>query len=294
MITDFDGNAQQVIGSGDQGFSDGTYQTAAFCEPQGMALTSDKLYVADTKNHAIRRVDLTTQEVTTLAGVGEQSETFHNGGPGRSVALNSPWDVELSGNRLFIAMAGFHQIWTLDLESGEVRPYAGNGRERIEDGPLAEAELAQPSGIVADDNVSYFTDSETSAIRSADLTSAGVVTSIVGQDLFTFGDVDGSADEVRLQYPLGIDLHDGILPISDTYNNKIKRIYPHTREAASLLGSGRPCSVDGVGSEAEFREPGGISVVARHIYVADTNNHAIRVAALDTLEVSTLEIKGLK
>lgn len=119
-------------------------------------------------------------------------------------------------------MAGFHQIWALDLESEEVRPYAGNGRERIEDGPLVESELAQPSGIVADDNVSYFTDSETSAIRSADLTSAGVVTSIVGQDLFTFGDVDGSADEVRLQYPLGIDLHNGILYITDTHNKKVK------------------------------------------------------------------------
>ena len=141
-------------------------------------------------------------------------------------------------------MAGFHKIWALDLESEEVRPYAGNGRERIEDGPLAEAELAQRSGIVADDNVSYFTDSEPSAILSADLTSAGVVTSIVGQDLFTFGDVDGSADEVRLQYPLGIDLHNGILYITDTYNNKIKRIYPHTREAVSLLGSGRPGSTD--------------------------------------------------
>ena len=162
-------------------------------------------------------------------------------------------------------MAGFHQIWALDLESEEVRPYAGNGRERIEDGPLAEVELAQPSGIVAVDNVSYFTDSETSANLSADFTNAGVVTSIVGQDLFTFGDVDGSADEVRLQYPLGIDLHNGILYITDTYNNKIKRIYPHTREAASLLGSGRPCSVDGVGSEAEFREPGGIGGCRTHL-----------------------------
>ena len=89
-------------------------------------------------------------------------------------------------------------------------------------------------------------------------------------------------------------MHNGILYITDTHNNKIKGIYPHTRQAVSLLGTGRPGSADGVGSEAEFREPGGISVVAGHIYVADTNNYAIRVAALDTLEVSTLEIKGLK
>ena len=154
--------------------------------------------------------------------------------------------------------------------------------------------MAQPSGIVADDNVSHFTDNDSSAREVGGPNRAGVVTSIVGQDLFTFGDVDGSADEVRLQYPLGIDLHNGILYITDTHNNEIKRIYPHTREAVSLLGSGRPGSVDGVGPEAEFREPGGISVGAGHIYVADTNNYAIRIAALDTLEVSALEIKGLK
>ncbi len=162
-------------------------------------------------------------------------------------------------------MAGCHQIWALDLESEEVGPYTGNGVERIEDGPLDEAELALPNGIVAEDNVSYFTDSETSAIMSGDVTSSGVVTSIVDRDLFTFGDLEGSADEVRLQYPLGIDLHNGILYITDTHNNKIKRIYPHTREAVSLLGLGRSGSADRVGFESEFREPGGIGGYRTHL-----------------------------
>ena len=294
VVTDLDGNALHVIGSGDQGFKDGPFQTAAFYDPQGMALSGDTLYVADTKNHAIRKIDLAAQEVTTLAGTGEQAKTFHQGGNGRFVALNSPWDVEISGDVLYIAMAGFHQLWSLDLRFNEARPYAGSGRERIVDGPLAEAQLAQPSGIVADDTKLYFTDSETSAIRSADLKSTGAVTSIVGQDLFTFGDVDGIGDQVRLQHPLGIDLDDGVLYITDTYNNKIKRIYPTTRGASSLLGTGKPGHTDGQADVAEFHEPGGISVAGGAIYIADTNNHAIRVAPLDTLEVSTLEIRGLE
>ena len=99
---------------------------------------------------------------------------------------------------------------------------------------------------------------------------------------------------MRLQHPLGIDLDDGVLYITDSYNNKIKRIYPTTRGASSLLGAGKPGHTDGPAEVAEFHEPGGISVAAGTIYVADTNNHAIRVAPLDTLEVSTLQIRGLE
>ena len=224
VVTDLDGNAWDIIGSGEQGFDDGAYQTATFYDPQGLVLAGDDLYVADTKNHAIRKIDLAKQKVTTVAGTGEQSKVFHEGGDGRLAALNSPWDIELSGGTLYIAMAGFHQLWSLNLDSGQIRPHAGSGRERIVDGPLAEAHLAQPSGIAADDAVLYFADSETSAIRSADMEPSGAVKSIVGQDLFTFGDVDGTGDEVRLQHPLGIDMHEGVLYVADTYNNKIKSL----------------------------------------------------------------------
>jgi DNA-binding beta-propeller fold protein YncE len=293
VVTDLNGKALDIIGSGQQGYIDGSFQTSAFYDPQGMALAGDQLYVADTKNHAIRKVDLVTQEVTTIAGTGEQAKVFHEGGPGTLAAINSPWDIEIIGDKIYIAMAGFHQLWVLDLKLNEIRPFAGSGRERIEDGPLLNAALAQPSGIVANGMKLYFTDSETSAVRSAELNSGGSVVSIVGQDLFTFGDRDGTGDEVRLQHPLGIDLDAGSLYITDTYNNKIKRINPDTRRATSLLGSGKPGHVDGPADTAEFHEPGGISVDSGNIYIADTNNHVIRVAALDTLEVSTLQITGL-
>ena len=155
------------------------------------------------------------------------------------------------------------------------------------------AQLAQPSGIAAWDGKLYFTDSETSAVRGADVTEEGRVTTIVGQALFTFGDVDGRGDDVRLQHPLGIDVHDGVLLIADTYNNKVKRIDPATREATSFLGSSQAGHEDGVGLAVEFHEPGGLSVAGGWLYVADTNNHAIRVADLETREVTTLTMKGL-
>lgn len=293
VVADLRGKLKDVIGSGERGLRDGNFEQAEFYDPQGMALRDDTLYVADTKNHALREIDLANQNVKTIAGNGEQARMFHRGGNARFVQLNSPWDVVVEGQNLYIAMAGFHQIWRYDLLTMEANPYAGNGRERITDGALSNAELAQPSGIVSDGEQLYFTDSETSAVRSADINGKGLVETIVGLHLFEFGDVDGVGDEVRLQHPIGIELHDGVLYVADTYNNKIKRIYPTTRGASSFLGIGTPGHEDGAGVFAQFHEPAGLSVAHGKLYIADTNNHAIRVADLETQEVSTLEIEGL-
>ena len=290
VVASTTGSIESVIGSGDKGLRDGGYAQAQFNDPQGMALDGDILYVADTKNHAIRRVDLAEKTVTTLSGNGEQSLRFHQGGPGRDVQLNSPWDVTVHDGVLYIAMAGFHQLWKLDLRMGEVRPHAGSGREHIQDGPLAEAMLAQPSGITTDGSKLYFTDSETSSIRMADLHAHGQVASLVGLDLFTFGDVDGIGDDVRLQHPIGICLSEGELITTDTYNNKIKRLSPVSRKVTTLFGNGVPGHQDGAAQSAQFDEPGGVAVLNGKLYIADTNNHAIRVADLGSLEVSTLEI----
>ncbi len=293
IVSTLDGEVRQVVGCGEAGLADGDFGTASFDHPQGMALDGDVLYVADTENHAIRRVDLAGGKVATVAGTGRQARGFGKGGEALSTDLSSPWDLALHGGTLYIAMAGIHQLWALDPEAGQVRPYAGNGREAPVDGPLLSASLDQPSGITTDGNVLYFADSEASAIRTADLSESGRVGTIVGQDLFVFGDVDGTGDAVRLQHPIGIHYHDGVLYIADTYNNKVKRVFPQTRSVLTMLGTGEPGYLDGEASEALFHEPGDVSVAAGKLYVADTNNHAIRVADLETGEVSTLEIRGL-
>ena len=291
--TDLDGNVRQRFGSGERGLKDGSAEEAWFYDPQGCELDWPHLYVADTKNHSIRQIDLESLEVRTLAGTGLQSRGFHAGGNGRFVALKSPWDVTKVGNYLYIAMAGFHQLWKLDLNTRETSVHAGNGRERIIDGPLAEAELAQPSGITTDGQTLYFADSETSSIRSAAIDPMGSVNSIVGLDLFTFGDVDGAGKDVRLQHPIGVDLDEGALWIVDTYNNKIKRLDPVSGVCQSVFGSGSVGHDDGPGSDATFFEPAGVSVHDGKMYIADTNNHAIRVVDMDSNQVSTLEITGL-
>ena len=293
VITSLTGVVKEVVGSGEEGFADGSFAAAAFNHPQGMALVEDTLYVADAESHAIRKVDLAGRTVETIAGTGQQGFTREGSGPGRTIELSSPWDLAFHEGTLYVAMAGIHQLWSFNLSEGMVGPYAGSGRESITDGPLATATLAQPSGITTDGQKLYFADSETSSIRGADLDPSGKVRTIVGLDLFVFGDADGTDHNVRLQHPIGITHFDGTLYVADTYNHKIKKVLPVTRAAFNLLGTGASGHLDGPGTQAQFSEPSGLSITGGKIYIADTNNHAIRVAELDGSEVTTLELSGL-
>lgn len=292
-----DGQVLNVIGSGEPAFKDGSYTEAAFFHPQGMTLdrANDLLYVADTDNHSIRKVDLGKAQVSTIAGTGQQGHTYPPvGGSALDVPLRSPWDVEFDEDRLFIAMAGSHQIWTLDFDARTVMPLVGNAREGTADGPLDQAELAQPSGLALDARGRlYFADSEASSIRWAETDPPGNVGTLVGsgESLFEFGDVDGVGNQARLQHPLGVTVVDELVYIVDTYNHKIKLIDPSRSEITTFLGD-TPGWRDG--TEPLFYEPGGLDFAGGRLYVADTNNHAIRVIDLETRDVSTLVLKGIE
>jgi sugar lactone lactonase YvrE/thiol-disulfide isomerase/thioredoxin len=290
-----DSTVQEVIGSGQSGMQDGDFGRATFRNPQGMAFdpTTQTLYIADTDNHAIRKADLRNRRVETIAGTGEQSRVYPpQAGVGKQTALNSPWDLVLVGDTLFIAMAGSHQLWRMNLDTGRVEPHAGTGREALIDAPNATAALAQPSGITTDGKRLYFADSEVSSIRAADIDSNGRVETLVGGDLFDFGDRDGVGRTARLQHPLGVVYHEGMLYVADTYNNKIKRLDPRTRRIETFLGTGEEGARDG--ENPTFDEPGGLTVANGKLYIADTNNHLIRVADLKTRRVETLVIRGLE
>ena len=297
VVADLDTyQVQQVIGGLESGFADGDLAAARFYHPQGMALSADGrvLYVADTENHAIRAVDLVEGTVETVAGTGQQTRSYPGGGgPGTAVALNSPWDLERLGGDLYVAMAGSHQLWRMDLSSGIIAPWAGSGREGISGGPLATATLAQPSGLATDGEWIYFADSESSAVRAASLEAGGKVRRIVGTGLFDSGDVDGAGDQVRLQHPLGVAYNpvDGLLYVADTYNGKIKTLDPETRRAQMLPGGEEHGWRDG--REPLFYEPGGLDLAEGKLFVADTNNHAVRMVDLATLETSTVVLQDV-
>lgn len=284
-----------VIGSGARGFADGPVAEATFDKPQGMALDAAKnrLYVADVNNHAVREVDLSGRTVRTIAGIGEQARGYMQPGPAEVTRLSSPWDVALGEDgTLFIAMAGPHQLWAMSLADGTIYTYAGSGREGLLDGTVLDAQLAQPSGLYYEDGRLYFADSESSSIRVVDVRTNQVHT-LAGptvNDLFTFGDVDGAVGVSRLQHALGVTGgEDGKLYVADTYNSKIKVLDPEAKEITTLFGLGGLGGFrDGSAEVAEFDEPGGIDYADGKLYVADTNNHAVRVIDLETNEVSTI------
>ena len=291
VIADLAGQVQAVAGTGAEGAMDGPFDAATFHHPQGMALDGDALYVADTENHLIRRLDLRAGTVETVAGTGRQARRLNEGG--RAVGLNSPWDLARVGRELYVAMAGSHQVWVMSLETAELRPFAGTGREALMDGPREMGALAQPSGLATDGRVLYVADSEISAIRQIELGPRGALRTLVGLDLFEFGDEDGTGPQVRLQHPLGVALAEGRLYVADTYNHKIKTLDPERLSCATFVGTARPGFEDGGPDEASFWEPGGLSAAGGRLYVADTNNHAIRAVDLKTREVSTLRLFGL-
>ncbi len=291
------GDVLAVYGSGKAGYREGAATEAAFSSPQGMALSPDGriLYVADTNNHAVRSIDLATGNVGTALGTGRIGWP-PVGGRATEVAISSPWALEQKDGKLFIAMAGHHQIWEMDLAADIARPLVGNSRESTFNGPLAQAELAQPSGLAFDaDGLLYFADSESSAIRSAQVDrSDGVTDVVVGSDanLFDFGDVDGIGTAARLQHPLGLAFAaDGFMYVADTYNSKLKRIDLGRREITTFLG-GEQGWQDG--DDARFYEPGGLAAAGSLLYVADTNNHVVRVVDLTAATTTTLVLKGIE
>jgi thiol-disulfide isomerase/thioredoxin len=294
IITTLDGMVQEVIGDGSISAKDGSFAEAEFNHPQGMALDGETLYICDTENHLIRKADLKSRTVETLVGTGEQARRFNVAGVGRDVALNSPWDALVHDGMLYIAMAGPHQLWVVNLKTGEARAYAGSGRENHVDGRLRDAALAQPSGITTDGKSLFFADSEISSIRAAPLPPGDQVSTIVGLGLFDFGDVDGRGDDVRLQHPLGVVYAKGKLYVADTYNHKVKEIEIAKRESRTYAGTRQRGVRDGDRRQAQFNEPGGISATSKSLFVADTNNHVIRRIDFDTGKVSTVELKGLE
>ncbi len=295
VVAGLDGAVRLISGSGDAGLTDGPADTARFYQPQGLAVEGGRLFVADAENHTIRAVDLPRGDVTTIAGTGEQVMGRRTGGPARQTVLSSPWDLVVTHGTLYVAMAGTHQIWAMPLGGGEIHQHTGNGREALVDGPRREASMNQPSGLTTDGERLYVADSEASAIRVVDPGPEGEIRTIIGEGLFEFGDQDGTGPRnVRLQHPLGVAWHQGVVYVADTYNHKIKRLDPRTAECRTLLGSGKAGRADGAAGTARFSEPSGVAVAAGRLYVADTNNHAIRVADLGTGSVMTLELRGLE
>ncbi|HWK44240.1 MAG TPA: thioredoxin-like domain-containing protein [Stellaceae bacterium] len=270
-----DGGERHRYGSGEAGLVDGTEATARFNHPQGVAASAEAIFVADTDNHAIRRIDRASGAITTLAGTGKRGKVLTEPADALGTALASPWDLEVAGTTLYFANAGTHQLGALDLGSGQVRRFVGSGEEALTPGDAATAAMAQPSGLAlsADRRTLYVADSESSAIRAVSLGDTTEIGNLVGAGLFDFGWVNGALKTARLQHPLGVAEVEGVLLVADTYNNAIRAIDLGRGQVADFDGGAFTCT-DPICVPA--REPAGIVADGPdRILLVDTGNHRI-------------------
>lgn len=309
IVATEDGKVSDIIGNGESPLalesfdpspcvlnpigSDWGFDAPLFDNPQGMALDGEVLYVADAGTHTIQRVDMASRTVSVIAGTGEQSLIRHAGGEAMAFPLNSPYDLEYADGILYIAMAGAHQLWQMDVGARMIEPFAGTGAENIVDGERLEALLAQPYGLALDGNNLFFADSETSAIRVAKIGAKGRVVTLTGTGLFAFGDHDGIGKDAVLQHPQDVTCAPGAVYIADSYNHKIKRMDLSTLRITTVAGDGTQGITDGNALNASFDEPAGISYRDGVVYVADTNNHQIRRLDIDSGTVDTIELVGV-
>lgn len=224
----------------------GTGVRGPLSEPQGLvALPADvaaevgyDVVVADSVNHALQGLSLSSGSLVRIAGTGTQLRSRVAVGSA-SEELSTPWDVAWWEDRVVVAMAGSHQLWAFDPRTGVSSVLAGTTNEGLRDGPPADAFFAQPSGLATGpDGTLWVADPETSALRSVVAAPAvgSAVSTAVGLGLFDFGFRDGPApDEALLQHPLGVGvLPDGSVAIADTYNGAIRRYDPETRTVTTL------------------------------------------------------------
>ncbi|KAK7485866.1 hypothetical protein BaRGS_00022861 [Batillaria attramentaria] len=311
------GVVQAVIGGKEKGFHDGSFEEARFSSPQSIASLGNVLFVADTENHVLRKVDLSTGFVTTLAGTGQQGDDKQGGELGIQQPLSTPWDVVVGtspgGEKdtvVYIAMAGTHQIWAYCLkdvtfwknkkyQAGTCVAVVGSGNEENRNNSYPDkASFAQPSGLAVGQDGIFVADSESSTVRMISMKD-GSVKGLIGGDrdprnLFAYGDKEGVGYDVRLQHPLAVSLMttDGPLLVADSYNHKIKSVDIRKKECVTVIGTSTPGNTAGDLSTAQLNEPGGLCVEegAQLVYIADTNNHSIKVLDWKSKTVTELPV----
>lgn len=257
------GRVLRQFGSGTPGNWDGQMGACGFQSPQGLAIDRNRLYVADTGNHCVRRIHLDTGEVDTILGVGRPVfSTVEDQGSGLRVAINSPRGVAADGDVVYVAAAGQHQILRLSLREQRVETLAGDGRNDVRDGIGGQSSLAQPSALALMPGQLLIADTGANAIRRlrfADL----ALTTLAGASPWEPGNNDGVGEDVRFAYPSSLTVAGDRVFIADTCNDRVRVLDPYSGSVTTLAVN------------APLHEPQGISFAAGALWVADRNEHAV-------------------
>ncbi|UQI44822.1 NHL repeat-containing protein [Streptomyces sp. HU2014] len=289
-----------VAGNGDADYTgDGkSATTTALHRPSAVAAdASGNLYIADSKNHRVRRVDAGTGIVTTVAGTGEDGFAGDYG-PAAKALLNRPDGVAVdSAGHLYIADTDNHRIRKVDAHSRTITTVAGIGKAYFsgDEGPATEAYLNNPRGVAVDSlgNL-YIADSNNERVRRVDART-GIITTVAGTYGYGTPGDGGSAVDAHLYGPYGVAVDfAGNLYIADTYHHLVRKVDARTRIITTVAGNGEPgFTGDGPAVKNSLYHPRGVAVdAAGNLYIADTDDHRIRRVDAATRIMTTVAGNG--
>ncbi len=281
-----DGRLTTVAGGAGNGFAgDGGAATSARLNcPTGIAVDAQgNLYIADSENHRIRRVAAADGIITTIAGSGIAGAFGGDGGPAISARLNTPVQVAVRGNDLFIADSLNSRIRRVNLSDGMITTVAGVGTEGStgDGGAATAAQLFRPKGVAVDAQGNLFiADTRNNRIRRVDVAS-NLISTVAGSGVRGFAGDGGSATAARIGEPEGVwvDAQNNIF-IADTFNDRIRLVNAANATISTFAGNGAT-GFGGDGSAASaarfFCPTGVITDAAGRVFIADRDNHRVRL-----------------
>ena len=279
------GKIETIVGNGKAGFSGdgGPARSASLNEPYGVVYDAGgNLYIADRLNRRVRKVD-SAGTISTFAGDGGKA-FGGDGGPSPKASLVEPngLAIDPQGKRLYIADVSDHRVRSIDLKTGMISTFAGNGKgSRSGEGvPALEASIQGARAVkVGSDGTVYVVERQGTRVRAYDLKS-GTVSTVAGSGAKGFSMEPTDALKAEFNGPKELAIaRDGGLLIVDTENHAIRRVDLKGKKVSTIAGNGR------IGSEGDGGPPTKASLARPHgvvvgpdgtIYIGDTENHRIR------------------
>lgn len=283
-----------LVGSGTPGFDERSINN-----PYGLVLGPDgALYFCDIDNHVIRRFDLTTRKLTTIAGTGKRGSSGDNG-PALQADLDEPYELRFdrSGNLFFVDMPN-HVVRRVDRKSGRITTVAGTGQPGFsgDGGPATQAQLRQPHSISFDlQGRLLICDIGNHRVRRVDL-STGIINTWLGTGERKPTPDNSPIAGTPFHGPRAIEVDaNGVLYLALREGNAVYRIEPDRNRVTRIAGNGTKglTGDGGPALEAALNGPKGIALSPDgKLYLADTENHAIREIDLKTGLIRTVAGTG--
>ncbi len=260
--------------AGKKGGHDGIGSAARFNRPFGMTTDGKNLYVTDSNNHTVRQIDIDTGAVITLAG--KVGEVGYVDGKGKRARFFIPEGITVYGSNLYVSDTHNHSIRKISLNNHTVSTIAGlSGAPGFFDDIGSKARFAYPKGITTDGHFLYVADFGNSQVRKIAIKGAEVHT--LSGTVVNDAKAEEQTEVARFNYPSGITTDGRNLYVADTVNRSIRKIVISSGAVAAVAGAeDKEDSIDGVGTDAHFKDPVGITTDGYSLFVTDSTDHIIR------------------